>query len=547
LLQRYPRRDLEKVAARGADQKFDPSSYAADPIGYARDVLKVEWWAKQQEVARAVLEHPMVFVKASHGVGKTHLAGGLVSWHFDSFNPSITLTTAPTAPQVNDLTWKEVRLQRRGRNMLPKAPRIEDYFPNGEINPGHMAGGYTARDADAFQGRHEEHLFLLFEEATGIEAPFWTAGEGILSSGKDNRWLVICNPVDPASPARLSELTNPRWHSITISALDHPNIRAQLLGLPKPFPKAIDLSWVEDKIERWCTPTAAAEARTTDFCWPPLGIAQARGIEPQWYRPGALFEGKVLGRWPSQATAAVWSDADWLVAESAILTWPRNCVPEVGCDPARQGNNETAIVARRGPVALSLETYNGWTLDQTAGRLKRLARDLVTELKREVPDWVIRPEDIPIKIDCDGLGVGILDQRGDFAYVEIHGQWESRWPLEYPNIRSELWFNTVEATRKGRLTLARLPAHQRAKLKVQAFGPQWKIDGSGRCQVERKEETEKRTGQPSPDAMDALNLAYLEGFKFERPAVVEVVRKSIYPSRRIEDSAQRRRGLFGLR
>src|SRR5262249_34582480 len=131
--------------------RVNPAAYPADPLGYAREILGVTWWAKQQEVARAVLEHPRVFVKASHGVGKTHLAGGLVSWHFDSFFPSVTLTTAPTSAQVNDLTWKEVRLQRKGRGMLPKAPRIEGRFPNGTVNPAHLAAGYTANDAESFQ------------------------------------------------------------------------------------------------------------------------------------------------------------------------------------------------------------------------------------------------------------------------------------------------------------------------------------------------------------------------------------------------------------
>jgi hypothetical protein len=33
------------------------------------------------------------------------------------------------------------------------------------------------------------------------------------------------------------------------------------------------------------------------------------------------------------------------------------------------------------------------TLDQTAGRLKQVCREVVTELKRDEPGWDIRPED----------------------------------------------------------------------------------------------------------------------------------------------------------
>src|SRR5262249_47419082 len=146
------------------------------------------------------------------------------------------------------------------------------------------------------------------------------------------------------------------WHVITISALDHPNIAAQLRGLPKPFPKAIDLSWVEDKIRCWCTPIPASEAKATDFCWPPLDFCKERGVEPRWYRPGPLFEGRVLGRWPSQGTGGVWSDADWMVAESLVAAPAHAAMVEIGCDVARFGDDYTAFHVRRGPVSLHHES-----------------------------------------------------------------------------------------------------------------------------------------------------------------------------------------------
>jgi hypothetical protein len=123
--------------------------YQPDPERYAKEILHVDWWEKQREIARALLQYQRVFVQASHGVGKTHVVGGLVNWKVDCFTPSITKTTAPTQHQVNRLTWKEVRLQRRGRDMQPRAPFIQGYYPDGTINPEHYAAGYTARNADS--------------------------------------------------------------------------------------------------------------------------------------------------------------------------------------------------------------------------------------------------------------------------------------------------------------------------------------------------------------------------------------------------------------
>ena len=71
-----------------------PEVYAEQMLVNA-DGSPVRWWHMQVEIARALIKYKRVFVKASHSVGKTHLAGGLVNWFFDCFNPGITLTTAP--------------------------------------------------------------------------------------------------------------------------------------------------------------------------------------------------------------------------------------------------------------------------------------------------------------------------------------------------------------------------------------------------------------------------------------------------------------------
>jgi len=73
--------------------------YQRDPAAYARDILGVQWWSAQQQIAAAILQHRRVLVKASHSVGKTHVAAGLINWHFDCFSPSIT------SPLMSLLPW----------------------------------------------------------------------------------------------------------------------------------------------------------------------------------------------------------------------------------------------------------------------------------------------------------------------------------------------------------------------------------------------------------------------------------------------------------
>lgn len=477
----------------------------------------MQWWSKQVEVAMSVTRHQRTFVKASHSVGKTHLAGGLVSWHYDCFKPSITKTTAPTKNQVVDLTWKEVRMQRHGRNMLPKAPRIETFMDDGQFDPSHFAAGYTAKDANSFQGDHEEHLLLVFEEAVGIGEQFWTAAEGMLSSGPFNRWLAIMNPTDTTSTAYQQELTGD-WNVITISALDHPNLHAELRGLPKPFPKAVSLSFVEERIRKWCHQINKSDKKASDFQWPPKDFCKERGITPRWFRPGPLFEGRVLGRWPSQSVDAVWSEAMWLSAlERNDDLWKESekYPPELGCDRARYGDDSTSIHVRRGAVSLAHETHNGWNTTRTLHRLKEMAG----EYGRAAG---IDPKLVLVKVD-DFQG-GVVDPAADdgWNFIDINSASEAIDKEGYPNRRSELWFAVADRAEAADLDVSALEPEAKTELRRQMMAVKWKPNSRGQRVVEPKLDTKKRIKR-SPDDSDAFNLAFAPpGPKRKLPDVAPV-------------------------
>ena len=93
----------------------------------------------------------------------------------------------------------------------------------------------------------------------------------------------------------------------------------------------------------------------------------------KWHRPGALFESKVLGLWPTQGSASVWNEAMWLACLKPQTLHAGDRLA-IGCDKARFGDDFTSIVVRRGNCALHHETHNGWDNNQIAGCLKRLCR-----------------------------------------------------------------------------------------------------------------------------------------------------------------------------
>jgi hypothetical protein len=278
---------------------------------------------------------------------------------------------------------------------------------------------------------------------------------------------------------------------MSLSALEHPNIAAELAGLPAPYPSAARLGWLQGLLDKWCTPLGG-HPKKTDIEWPPGS--------GNFLRPGPLAEARLLGRWPSQATNSVWSDGAWQEAEVAHLPEPDDIPPEIGCDVARFGDDFTSAHARHGSVSLEHKTGNGLSTSETAGLLKRMADEHGHRAG-------IEGRKVLVKIDDDGVGGGVVDQADGYNFVGISGAAVALEPDGYPNRRSEMWFATAERAVDGRLSLARLDSATRMELRRQALAPRWKVDNQGRRVVEPKEETKKRIKR-SPDDMDAVNLAY---------------------------------------
>lgn len=469
--------------------------YRQNPVGYCRDVLKVELWDKQCEIASKLLTPPYrVLVRASHSVGKSFLAAALVNWWFDTRYPGVCLTTAPTARQVRDVLWKEVRRQRRA---IPGG--LEDFvgpkIPRLETAPFHWAYGFTAQDAVSFQGQHEAAVLIIFDEAVGIDGEFWEAAESMLQ-GQEYAFLAIYNPTDTTSRAYLEEQTG-HWHIVTISALEHPNIAAELEGRTPPYPSAIRLQWLLERLEQWAEkiekPTQAG-----DLEFPPGS--------GQYWRPGPLAEARLLARWPASG-CGVWSEPLWeLTCQDLPLEDGAELV--IGCDVARYGDDDTAIHVRYGNVSLHHESHQGWSTQQTAQRLKELAQEWCAFLNGQYRQR-LRPHQVRIQIDDDGVGGGVVDSAQGFNFIGIRAGAKAIEPHRYPNRRSELWFAFADRVREGRVSFARLPQAIRDELRRQALSAQYHLDSAGRRVVEPKDDIKKRLGR-SPDDIDAVHLAYCD-------------------------------------
>ena len=235
------------------------------------DILKVKLWNRQAEALESLLKPPFrTLIKSGHSLGKTFLSACAVCWFFDTRYPSAVITTAPTARDVRDLLWKEVRLLRI-RNQLDSAfsgtmaPLLQDA-------PNHFAKGFTSQYGDSFQGRHEEEMLFLFDESVGIAPIFWETTNTMFQPGGKHAWLCTFNPTDTTSRAYIEEGLQlgdgAKWRTIQMSALDHPNIAQQLRGEKPDYPAAVTLPQIWDAIHEGCLPVTD-ERRITDFQFPP--------------------------------------------------------------------------------------------------------------------------------------------------------------------------------------------------------------------------------------------------------------------------------------
>ncbi len=490
--------------------------YRSDPVGYARDVLKVTPWSMQIDAMNLCASpqdddwHGKLLIAAGVGSGKTALGGMLVNWYYDCFGPCIIATTAPSQSSVVDLLWKEVRLLRARadskwgmdpREFMPSAPMLKrstDWY----------AKGYVANSAETFKGRHVERMMFLFDESVRLPDIYFRATKDMFKTRTEMLWLAFCNPTDTTSKM-YQEIIHPDsdWREMSLSSLEHPNVLAALKGEPLPIPAGVSLEQVESAIADDCESVAAEDKTAIDFEWPPGSN--------EWWHPGPAFQGNYLGVWPSGDESALWSAALWQ-AITHPLTWadvqiPIEEIPSIGCDVAYRGEGKTATHVGWGIYSVQHETKGLQEPMRTVGRLVELADEWAekcTKARKGSDAPPIFGQHIPIKVDDIGIGGGVVSRLRELKYnvIPVAASEKAMNQKRYPNKRSELWFMTREQARHGLIKMGLLPTRILAELRKEAVAPLWSLNSAGQREIEPKERTAARLDGRSPDQMDSLNL-----------------------------------------
>lgn len=461
--------DLFNRSVAAAAARFERSSirYANDPVAWATQRAGQFVWSKQRDILEGIRDHRRVAVHSCHGVGKSFAAATVAAWWIDAHpvGEAFVVTTAPTAPQVKAILWREInRLHRHAG--LPGRVNLTEWYLDGEL----VAIGRKPSEYDeaAFQGIHAMFVLVIIDEASGVPATLWTAAESI-ATNRHSRILAIGNPDLGHGDFHEAITPGSGWHTIHIGYEHTPaytgeEVPATLLDL------LVSPEWVEERRAKWTEKSALWYSKV-------LGLPPPTGGDPWVVIPHDMV---TLCRW---------------------LNHPDGEPHEAGVDVGG-GGDRTIVVERLGTKVGRIVSFVDADPMATVGKIGHT-----------LAEWGVSK----VKVDTTGIGWGIAGRLRETSSAHdaddpVHGARvvgvnfgaKATQPRRFKNRRAELWWNGRELSRTGGWDLSALDDDAIFELTE----PRYKItDSNGKVQIESKDDVIARLGR-SPDVADALLLAF---------------------------------------
>ena len=430
-----------------------------DPVEFARDILKVRLWSKQEETLAALTGNRRVAVKSGNGLGKGYCAAVAALWFLHTHNPATVLSTAPTFRQVRHVLWRQIHLLYRPRAELLGGKMLDTRW---ELAEDRYAMGLSADSADQFQGFHSPNMFIVVDEAEGVDDDIYEAIEGIMTADAP-RLLLIGNPTTTSGVFRRAFHEERRlYHTITISALDSPNVATGRVV----FPGLASAQWVQERRE-------------------------------VWGEDNPIYRARVLGEFPDNAENSLISLSNIERAarhtDGATVEVPGAAAPDqvvLGVDVARFGGDRSVMLHRRGNTVLDIQTLQGMDTMQVANWV-------ANAMRRINPDRVY--------VDEIGVGAGVVDRLREqgLRVTGVNVAHAARQKDIFLNRRAEGYWRLRDLFTEGDISIP-----QDNQLMGELAAMRYEFDKRGRLLMESKEDMRKR-GIPSPDKADALMLAFI--------------------------------------
>ena len=463
--------------------------YADEPIYFVEDIIRANPDQKQREILRSLRDYPMTSVRSGHGIGKSAVEGWSVIWFLCTRPFPKIPCTAPTEHQLMDVLWAEISKWMRNNPAL-KDELIwtkEKIYMKGYPEEW-FAVPRTATNPEALQGFHAEHVLYIIDEASGVSDKVFEPVLGAMT-GDDAKLLMMGNPTRLSGFFFDSHHRNrAQYSAIHVDGRDSQHVSKKFVQ------QIIDMFGLDSDV----------------------------------------FRVRVAGQFPKSTPDSLIM-MDWCEAATQLIPEIVRRRVDIGVDVARYGDDSSALY----PVIDKVKS-DGYELYHH-NRTTEISGYVVQMIKRyaiECLDAVIR-----VKVDCDGLGVGVFDNLYDLTDQIIDEVWQDRcrregldpddgnqWnecqkipqldleivechfgaaggkideddPVEYSNSTGLMWGKIRKLLQAGTLQIPDDDA-----LISQLSNRRYIVNKDGKLELERKEAMKKR-GLPSPDIADALALA----------------------------------------
>lgn len=498
--------DTGQATATGIRSGFDPfEAYRGRPVAFIHDVLLMDLWSTQREIAEAFHDWYRVSVVSGHKIGKSVLIAALMLYAYCTIPGVRCVIMAATERQVNGIIWREVQRLARGAAIpIPGVAEIGTRaqtglkyrdpltFEESEIK------GYTAKEAEAVAGTSGTAIFYAVDEASGVSKQIFDAIEGNRAGGQ--AWVfLISNPTkadgefyDSHHSKSDHAIGTRGYKAFAVPSWEGPNCTGEYLQLQeydrkrrewrqreKPIPGLAMPSWVEDK-------------------------RSEEGEDSAW------FQIRVAGRFVVAENAKIFPLA--LIIESQ-QRWPDTKGDGrlwIGVDPAGSGldGDESGFCARKGLKVCELRLRKGLT---TAAHVDQVL-DLIAahhDVSNELPVVCL---DVSGDIGSKALvEFRAAEARGKFKLFLIRfSNAAPRQPRVYHLWRDELYAVGRDWMRAG----GAIPEH--TKLERDLHAPEFQSTGPrGTLQATKKPRLKEILGR-SPDIGDALLLSCWESISLRQ-------------------------------
>lgn len=447
-----------------------------DPVAWAKQRAGLDLWSKQREIIEMVRDNPRVAIASAHEIGKSFIAAVTVCWWLDTHLPgeAFVVTTAPTAPQVRAILWKEINAIHEAGGLKGRTNLTEWYIGSRLVAFGRKPSDYND---SAFQGIHARYVLVVLDEACGIPQTLWTAASTI-AANEHSRILAIGNPDDPSSEFANVCREGSGWAVRHIGYADTPNFTGEPVS-QLVADSLIHPSWVEDRREYWGEESALFQSK-------------CEGIFP------------TVGD-PTQVVPLAWAN------KCRYLEFPSGIKPvEAGIDVGA-GGDRTVVAIREGDRVKSIKWFvNPDPMQSVALVATHLRENGVT----------------CAKVDSIGVGWGIygrlreLSARNnptsaltthdaDVVPINVSESATAGNENRFINKRAELWWDVGrERCRTARWDFSALDKQLLDDLIHELTMPKFEIvDSHGKIKIEAKDKIIKRL-KASPDLAEGLLLAF---------------------------------------